>query len=112
LDLSLTNALLSKNWIEVERQAKRLWSIEDNPWAATAFWALDRRRGSAAEFGGYVKRLRMKPNQILFFQAVGCLVVGELEPARQSFDLLRQTGAPLHDLDFLQQIFQQAGAFV
>ena len=98
LEISVIEALFGKNWIDAEIPAKRLWSIEDNPWAATAFWVLDRQNGKSEDFQNYIKKIKLTPGQVIFFQTAAWSVIGEMEQARQSFDLLRQTDAALADL--------------
>jgi hypothetical protein len=97
LEISVIKALFGKNWIEAESPAKRLWSIEDNPWAATAIWALNRQNGKSEDFQNYFKRIKLTPGQAIFFQTAALFITGQLEQARHSFDSLRQTDAALAD---------------
>jgi hypothetical protein len=98
LERFLIKSLLERNWSETANRAKRLWSIEDNPWAATAIWALNRQYGKSEDFQNYIKRIKLNPGQVLFFKTAALFVVGELEQARQSFESLRQTNVALADL--------------
>ena len=97
LERSLIRALFGRNWIEAEKYAKRLWSIEDNPWAATAIWTLNRQNGKSEDFQNYFKRIKLTPGQAIFFQTVAMFITGQHDQARHSFDSLRQTDAALAD---------------
>ena len=110
LDYYLIQALQRKDWDDVERRAKHLWSIEDAPLTATALWALDRHRGKAEDIQKYLKNIKLNPAQVLFFQSLGLFIVGDLELARQSLDVLCQEDALL--ADSLQNMLVQMGAAV
>ena len=78
LEISVIKALFGKNWIDAESPAKRLWSIEDNPWAATAFWALNRQNGKSEDFQNYLKKIKLTPGQVIFFQTAALFISGEM----------------------------------
>jgi hypothetical protein len=108
LDYFLIQAMFAKNWEEAERRAKHLWSIEDNPMAATTLWALNRRRGKAEPLDGYLKNARTTPGQALYCQVLGHFILDELDLARRALDQLRGADAAL--ADSLTKIFAQMGA--
>jgi hypothetical protein len=103
LERSLIKTLLGRNLTEAEKHAKRLWSIEDNAWAATALWAINRQHGKSEDFQQYLKKIIINPEQVLFFKTAAMFVCGELEQARNSLESLRQTDATLANL--LQEYF-------
>jgi hypothetical protein len=98
MEIFLVKALLGRNWIEAEARAKRLWSIEDNPWAATAIWAINWKYGKAEEFQKFIQKIKLNPGQVLFFQTAALCACGDMEQARCSFDSLKQTDANLAEL--------------
>jgi hypothetical protein len=110
LDYYLVQALQRKDWDEVERRAKHLTSIEDAPLTATAFWVLDRQRGKTDDIQKYLKNVKLNPAQVLFFQSLGLFMSGDLDLARQSYDVLCQEDALL--ADSLQNMLVQMGAAI
>jgi hypothetical protein len=87
----LGQALFCSRFDEALQRAKHLWSIDEDPLAATTFWAVARHHGEPASFETYFARLRVPPAQRLYLQVLGCLSLGELDEARRLLALLGQT---------------------
>ncbi|OHB72782.1 MAG: hypothetical protein A2V70_12385 [Planctomycetes bacterium RBG_13_63_9] len=79
----LWNAVFSGRFEEAQRRANWLWSIEDDPSAATTFWVLAKRRGSEDSLDEYLGRIRLTAPQRLFFEAMGLVAVNATDEARE-----------------------------
>ena len=64
--------------------------------------------GAFYDIQKYLKNVKLNPAQVLFFQSLGLYMSGDLELARQSFDVLCQEDALL--ADSLQNMLVQMGA--
>lgn len=93
LNYYLFQSLVAKDWVEVERRAKHLWSIEESPLTATALWALDRHRGRPDSFQRYIKNMRLNQTQIQYYQGLGYSALEDWEQAFQMLVQLRQADA-------------------
>jgi hypothetical protein len=89
----LMEAMFAERHEESERRAARLWSLEDDPMAATARWVLARVGGRDVGFDEFSARLKLTQPQRLFHEAFGHVAVGELEKARRLWSLLAETDA-------------------
>lgn len=110
LNYFLFQALLAKKWDEVERRAKHLNSIENNPLAATALWALGRHRGGSKNFENYIRKIKLNPEQVLYFQGIGYSVLEDWEHAFQMLIMLREADAEI--AESLQTTLVQMGATI
>jgi hypothetical protein len=104
----LFQALVAKNWDQVELRAKHLWSIEESPMAATALWALNRYRGQSESFQHYIKNMQLNPIQEKYYQGIGFSALEDWEHALQMLVLLRQADAQI--AASLQTTLVQMGA--
>jgi hypothetical protein len=110
LNYYLFQALIAKQWDEVERRAKHLASIEETPLTATAFWALGRHRGKAGSFAKYTKNVELDRIQSQYYQAVGYSATEDWEQAFEMLVLLRQADAKI--ADSLEGTFTTMGAYL
>jgi hypothetical protein len=86
----LWDALAGGRWDEARRRAARLWSIEDNPLAATAQWVLARRAGRRATWYDFAGRIKLTAAQAIYFELLGFLALGAMEDARRCLDTLER----------------------
>jgi hypothetical protein len=110
LNYYLFQALVAKQWDEVERRAKHMASIEESPLTATAFWALGRHRGKSESFGKYTKHVELDRIQSQYYQAVGYSATEDWEQAFEMLVLLRQADAQI--ADSLEGTMTNMGAYL
>ncbi|MHC4178188.1 MAG: hypothetical protein ACYSWU_11815 [Planctomycetota bacterium] len=94
----LLEALLARQFEEAERRAKRLWSIEDNPLAATTFWVLARRRGSQEDLEAFLGRQRLAAPQALYYQTIGHTALGDADAAQRTLGSLAEVDSSMAEM--------------
>lgn len=89
----LWEALLDGRFEEAHRRAEWLWSIEDDPLAATTFWVLARREGKLEDFAVHCARLGLTKSENLYFETVGHIAAGSTGEAQKTLSQLAEVDA-------------------
>ena len=87
----LCDAMVHGRLDEVQRRGEHLWSIEDDPLAATALWAVARRRGEGESLEARLRRFELAPPARLQLEVLGHLAAGKPDEVRKMLAQLRET---------------------
>ena len=91
----LSRAMSRREWPEVERRAKHLWSIKNHPNAAAAFWALDWQQGRHRDLGAALDKTGVSRVEKLLLQVEAFSAVAATAEADQAMLALEQADPAL-----------------